>query len=92
MNRRELLAAALAGGTIPLTGRSATGGKRTPISEMPDYCAVAETREEAVQVWVSEHVQNARIALISDKNCDPGEVRSELETALEILERELPDA
>jgi len=92
MNRRELVASIVAGSAIPLTARGAVGSDDlTPIDEMPDYCAVAEDREEAVQVWASEHVQNARVALISDQNRDVAEAKAELETALEVLERELPD-
>ncbi|TKX53029.1 hypothetical protein EXE43_23095 [Halorubrum sp. SS5] len=92
MNRRELVASIVAGSTIPLTARGAAGDDLTPITEMPDYCAVAETREEAVQVWASEHVQNARVELIGNGDTDVAEVKAELETALELLERELPDA
>ena len=92
MNRRELVASIVAGSTIPLTTRGAAGSDDlTPIDGMPDYCAAAEDREEAVRVWASEHVQNARIALISDQNHDIAEAKAELETALEVLERELPD-
>lgn len=89
MNRRELVASIVAGSTISLSDRGAAGSEPTPITEMPDYCDVAETREEAVQLWASEHVQNARIALISDQNRDPAEAKAELEAALGILEREL---
>lgn len=92
MNRRELLASIVAGSAIPLSARGAAGSSDlTPIAGMPDYCAVAETREEAVLVWASEHVQNARMALISDTNRDAAEAKAELETALELLDRELPD-
>ena len=91
MNRRELLAAALAGTTIPLAARGAGGGDRTPIAEMPDYCDGAADREEAVCAWAGEHVQNARVALNSPQNRDPAEAKAELETALKLLEQELPE-
>lgn len=92
MNRRELLASIVAGSTIPLATRGATGGGPTPISEMPNYCGAAADREEAVCAWAAEHVQNARVALNSPQNRDPAEAKAELEAALELLERELPDA
>mgnify|MGYP006926904416 CR=1 FL=1 len=89
MNRRELLAAALAGSTTPLATRDTGGDDRTPIAEMPDYCAAAADREEAVCAWAAEHVQNARVALNSPQNRDPAEAKAELENALELLEHEL---
>jgi hypothetical protein len=91
VNRRELLAAALAGTTTPLATADTAGDDRTPIGEMPDYCAVADDRQEAVCAWVGEHVQNARVALNSPGNRDPAEAKAELKTALDILERELSD-
>jgi len=91
VNRRSLLASVAAGSAIPLATRDAVADDRTPISEMPDYCEIAETREEAVCAWSGEHVQNARVALLSKNNRDVAEAKAELETALELLERELPE-
>lgn len=93
MNRRELVASIVVGSTIPLTARGAAGtNDLTPIAEMPDYCTVADEREEAVCAWACEHVQNARIALVGSQNRDPAEAKAELEAAIELLDRELPDA
>lgn len=86
MNRRELVASIAAGSTIPQTTRGAAGGGLTPIAEMPDYCDAADDREEAVCTWAGEHVQNARVALVSSQNRDPAEAKAELETAPELLE------
>lgn len=93
MNRRTPLASVVVGSTIPLSARgTADSDDLTPIAEMPDYCAVADEREEAVCAWAGEHVQNAQIALVSSQNRDPAEAKTELEAALELLDRELPDA
>lgn len=90
MNRRGLLGSIIAGSTVPLSACSAAESTDlTSTDEMPDYCALAETREEAVCAWAGEHVQNARVALVSSHNRDPAAAKAELKAALELLEREL---
>lgn len=58
---------------------------------MPDYCAAAETREEAVCAWAVKYVQNARIALEGAENRGLAEAKAELETALKLLEHGLSE-